>query len=63
MCKIVVLSVVKENPVFGFVHCERLSPLFDLLEILFTNVNEVFTMMCLFLVLNIVKKKRRKDGC
>jgi len=28
-----------------FMHCERLRPLFGLLEILFTNVNAVFTMI------------------
>jgi len=55
--------VVKEKQFFHcFKHCERQRPLFGLLEILFSNVNEVFTM-CLFLVLNIVKKRRRKDGC
>ncbi len=46
-----------------FMHCERLRPLFVLLEIVFANVNEMFTMIVFILVLNIAKGKRGKDGC
>ncbi len=52
----------RETIFHSFMHCERLRPLFVLLEIVFANVNEMFTLVVFILVLNIAKDKRVKDG-
>ncbi len=43
-----------------FMHCERLRPLFVLLEIVFANVNEMFTMIVFIFGFKYCKRKKRK---
>lgn len=43
-----------------FMHCERLRSLFALLEIIFTEVNEMFTMVVFIFGFKYCKRKKRK---
>ncbi len=52
----------RETIFHSFMHCERLRPLFVLLEILFANVNEMFTLVVFIFGFKFAKDKRVKDG-